>query len=218
MLVALVWTLPGRPLQQLAQGRGTPRGPGRDRTAPNGRRHRRGLRRVTRWRRAEPLDLGAILTEVAARLQAGAPVDAAWSQALPTQGDVPETSHRSGAADGVPVGLRALREPDRRRGRQEHLVLSHQVAGAEVACQIAHTLGTPLAGVLEACAEGVSEAGTAHEARGWPVAGPRASARLLRVRPVAGVELGSAEVAHPVQVLFNDDWGTVTFVIGAVLM
>ncbi|HLS25805.1 MAG TPA: type II secretion protein F [Beutenbergiaceae bacterium] len=173
---------------------------------------------MTRWRRAEPLDLGAILTEVAARLQAGAPVDAAWSQALPTQGDVPETSHRSGAADGVPVGLRALREPDRRRGRQEHLVLSHQVAGAEVACQIAHTLGTPLAGVLEACAEGVSEAGRAHAARRSAVAAPRATARLLGWLPVAGLVLGSAWGADPVQVLFDGGWGTVSLVIGAVLM
>src|SRR5690625_300220 len=96
MLAALVWTVPGRPLRQVPRGPSTSRGPGRGQTEPDRPARRLGLRRAALLRRSSPLDLGAILTEVAARLQAGAPVDAAWSQALPTKASAPGTSERAG--------------------------------------------------------------------------------------------------------------------------
>lgn len=218
MLAALCWTLPGRPLPR-DDGGASGRSPGRRDAAPGaaGRLWAWVRQRAPWLARAHgrsPLDLGAVLTEVSARLEAGASVPAAWALTIPEADE-----HASALdADGVPPALRRLRRRRPGLGRQDHAVLMHQVAGAEVACRVAHTLGTPLAGVLQACAEGVSEAGRARASRRSAMAAPRATARLLGWLPVAGLVLGSAWGADPLRVLVDGGWGTAALITGAVLM
>src|SRR5699024_30788 len=126
--------------------------------------------RVPRWwhpgrrRRGRDagVDLGAVLTEVSARLQAGEPPAQAWRRTLPGAQGRPVV-----ADDGVPVALQELLDSRSAAGRsgQQRLALAHQVAGAQVACRMAHTVGAPLAEVLAASAAGVAEAGRAHADR-----------------------------------------------------
>lgn len=159
-----------------------------------------------------------MLTEVAARLRSGVSVPQAWAQALPAGDGL------AGAidADGVPAALRALTPPRRRyrfpRGPGDPAALASQIAAAHVACRVAHTVGAPLAPVLDACAEGIAEAGRAESARRTALAGPKATARLLGWLPVAGLALGTAWGADPIGVLLGGGWGRLCLVGGLALM
>ena len=53
------------------------------------------------------------------------------------------------------------------------------VPGAAAACRLTQVLGAPLAGVLEAVADGVAESGRAEGSRRTALSGPRTTARLL---------------------------------------
>lgn len=208
-------------------------GEGRGR-AGTGRTSRLARRRWWQWTRTlrprPEVDLGAILTEVAARLRAGASTGAAWYHALPataalpaTQGRRPSTTPHGEGAPADPVHLAHLARlvppaPRLGRPRAEHTTVAHQVAGAQVACRVAHRLGAPLAQVLDACAAGVSEAGRAQGARRTALAAPRATARLLGWLPLAGLVLGSAWGAEPLQVLLGGGWGSWCLVLGVALM
>ena len=250
VVATAAWTLPGRPVGHTARagdmsargGRSAleREGPDRDRDGRSGGTgRRRGVdrshgagraqgwrQRLAHWRRRPPpVDLGAVLTEVAARLSAGAAPGRAWQQALP--GRVP-AGQEGMAEDGVPAALGALRPATPRPGRligigrrrpgTDQVALIHQIAGAEVACRMAHTVGAPLARVLQASADGVVEAGRARAARRTALAAPRATARLLGWLPLAGLVLGSAWGASPAQVLFDGGWGSACLVLGVLLM
>ncbi len=162
-----------------------------------------------------PIDVGRVLTEVAARLRAGAPLAAAWSGALPA-GDGAEALSK----DGVPTALAGL-VPARRRWRgyrHAEAALASQIAAAQVACKVAHSVGAPLSVVLQACADGVAEAGRAEAARRAALAGPKATALLLGWLPVLGVGLGVLLGADPIGVLLGGGWGQMCLVLGTALM
>ncbi|MGC0141433.1 MULTISPECIES: hypothetical protein [unclassified Pseudactinotalea] len=251
VVAAAAWTLPGRPVGRTVRaagmcargGRSALEGegldPDRDGDHTRGTGRTRGIARsggagraqgwrqrlAHRRRRPPPVDLGAVLTEVAARISAGAAPGRAWQLALPGR----VTMGRAGMADdGVPAALGALRPVPahpgrpivfgRRRAGKDHVALIHQIAGAEVACRMAHTVGAPLARVLQASADGVVEAGRARAARRTALAAPRATARLLGWLPLAGLVLGSAWGASPAQVLFDGGWGSACLVLGVLLM
>ncbi|MEE6281517.1 type II secretion system F family protein [Georgenia sunbinii] len=210
--------------------------------ADRGRVGRRGWVR----RAAEP-DLGLVLTEVASRLRAGAPTDVAWEAALrraelsgelsgrPQERDAARSARpgpgaavpaapvlaglaagasTSGVADpGVPGPVAALaRQPV----RDPAVGASWQTVVA--ACRLTHEVGAPMAQVLDRCAQSITEAREAHDARRVAMAAPAATARILAVLPVIGLLLGVALGADPVAVALDGGWGTMSAATGLVLV
>ena len=194
---------------------------------PGGHRERGGRRK-----RPEP-DVAALMTEVAARLRAGAPVHQAWAHALarleppagagrdaatavdaPT-GPAPRADPRD-PSDTVAAALRLLEPTARRHGCSPGL--RAQVAAMGAATRLAEQLGVPLADVLDRCASGVAAAGRAETARRVALAGPTSTARLLSALPLLGVLLGVALGADPVAALLDGGVGTAAGLAGLGLL
>jgi tight adherence protein B len=151
------------------------------------RRRRPGTGLGRAGRRAAPPDVAALMTEVAARLRAGAPVQDAWARALERAGlDDAALADRGGSRSALDAELVAVR----------------------VSTGLADALGAPLAAVLDRCALGVAAAGRAEAARRVALAGPASTARLLSALPVVGVLVGTALGADPVPVLLDGGPGT----------
>ncbi|MFC4616335.1 type II secretion system F family protein [Cellulomonas algicola] len=148
------------------------------------------------------MDLVGVLHDTAARLRSGAPPGTAWSDVLgrPGIGDVP-------TAEDVVGGGAARRREDVARAR-----------AVVAAAQLAADLGAPLADVLEGVAGAVA-ADEEHDADvATALAGPRATARVLLVLPVAGVLLGTLLGADPLGVLTSGGVGTGCALLGAGLL
>lgn len=156
----------------------------------------------SRRRAGAPDDLPGLLMAVAARLRAGAPAGAAWSDVLGV--DVHGALPRD--ADVLGRVATGRRRPDPRLvGRVQAVV-----AGARVAVE----LGAPLADVLEDLATAAS-ADAEHTADvEAALAGPRATARVLLWLPLAGVGLGALLGAQPWRVLLDGGVGTGALVLG----
>ncbi|GAA4419701.1 hypothetical protein GCM10023169_10630 [Georgenia halophila] len=201
--------------------------PGGRAARPTPARLRARRRRHGRTRPPDDLDLGVLVTEVGTRLRAGAPVEKAWEETFARVGL--GASAGVVAEDGVPPQLLALAArptPDRSRRwrllRRHDPVLSATTAGALpgtlAACRLTRELGAPLADVLQRCAEGLTEAGSAESARAVALAGPRATARLLGWLPALGLLLGLGVGTDPIAVLLDGGAGSVCLVTGSVLM
>lgn len=167
----------------------------------SGRPPARHRSRRLRGRRQHAIDLVGTLHDTAARLRSGAPPATAWSGALgrPAVRDVPTVHDLLGP--GTP--------------RREDVARATAVVAA---ARLAADLGAPLADVLE----GVAAAVAADEEHGADVAaalaGPRATARVLLVLPVAGVLLGALLGADPVGVVTGGGVGTWSAVLGVILL
>lgn len=182
---------------------------------------RQGVPTLLGRRRAPPADLGAMLTEVAARLRAGASVSQAWERS------VARVAGTAGGAGRVPVDGSAgavglVADPDDFEGWLRRALrgadLRGQVAAAGAAYRLAARLGAPLAEVLDRCAKGVAEAGRAEAARRTALAGPAATARLLGWLPLGGLGLGWALGARPLDVVLGGGVGTAAGVAGLLLV
>jgi tight adherence protein B len=172
-----------------------------------------------RLRSAAPVDLGVLLTEVAARLRAGAPVGEAWDRAL---------ARWPGESQGRPVGsgpVGAARVGDAVEARltaalgpRPDPAVHAQIAAVAASCRLADSLGAPLADVLDRCADGVAEAARAEAARRVALAGPASTARVLAWLPVAGLALGWALGAGPIAVLLDGGAGSAAGLAGLGLL
>lgn len=160
---------------------------------------RRGWRARRGQRTESELPFGSVLVEVAARLRTGAAVPEAWRATLAGQPGAPATLAE--LAGRVPAGPRA-----------------DAVAGARTAVAVAERLGTPVADVLEACAQGLAEAEESAGQRRTAMAAPRATARLLAWLPLAGLGLGVLLGVDPVTVFADGGPGTVSLLFGIALM
>lgn len=158
----------------------------------------RGRARTARRRPA--VDVASYVAEVATRLRSGAPTREAWDRTAIRWGLPPGLGD-----DGVPHALAEL--PD-----------GAAVAGALAAARLAAELGSPLADMLDACADGLTRAEENEAARRAALAGPVASARLLAVLPVVGVGLGTLIGADPVGQLLGGGLGTAAGIAGVMLM
>lgn len=92
------------------------------------------------------------------------------------------------------------------------------VPGAAAACRLTQVLGAPLAGVLEAVADGVAESGRAEGSRRTALSGPRTTARLLACLPPVGLVLGAMIGARPEEILLDGGWGSALGAAGVALM
>lgn len=180
-------------------------------------------------------DIGLTLTEVAALLRAGSTPERAWARALRRAG-LPEEAGLTPADDGSPPALAALARapgpswlprrdcghwawnPPIRGAVAAHQAMRAAVPGAIAACRLTRALGSPLAGVLESVAEGVSEAGRARASRQSALSGPRTTARLLAALPLVALALGSLIGAHPEELLLGGSWGSALGLAGIGLM
>ncbi|WP_196716910.1 hypothetical protein [Actinomyces trachealis] len=183
-----------------------------------GQRRGQSVREQRHSSRRQDTDLGMVLVEVSTLLRSGAPTASAWQRVLERRGlleleleSAPRSLESPASFDGVPGPLLALAQAPRPswlprweaggphwrppwpRRRVEREVAQQQAAqGAVAACRLAHAIGAPLAGVLEAVAGAVAEAGRAQASRDTALAGPRSSARLLATLPLAAPLLGAA--------------------------
>ncbi|MDX5399045.1 MAG: type II secretion protein F [Actinomycetes bacterium] len=163
------------------------------------RQGRRRERVRTARNRAEP-DVGAYVAEVATRLRSGVSTREAWDRTALRWG------LRAGVGDdGVPYALADLPP-------------GAAVAGARAAARLAAELGSPLADMLDACADGLTRAEENEAARRIALAGPVASARLLAALPVVGLALGTLIGADPIGQLLGGGLGSAAGVAGVLLM
>ena len=92
------------------------------------------------------------------------------------------------------------------------------VLRALAACwQVCSEAGSGLAAAIERLEEGLRAAEAQRRAVAAELAGPRATAQLLAVLPVAGIGLASALGAHPVRLLLHTALGLACLTAGLVL-
>ena len=144
--------------------------------------------------RVDAGEVGALGGEVAALLRAGALPSDAWERAA---------ARRPRVSAAMATG----RDP----------AVAEATAGARAAVRLAADIGAPPAEVLDRSVGALVEAAAARTAREAALAGPRASARLLGVLPLAGLALGFALGADPAGVLLDGGLGTVCLVAGVTL-
>ncbi|WP_454085602.1 hypothetical protein [Georgenia sp. Marseille-Q6866] len=202
LLAAVAWA-PGRPVPSTRDG---PRvGWSRRWWPPRGRR------------RPRRLDLAIFVTEVASRLRTGATPEAAWAATvgrLLGPDEVPDGDGAGhGGDDGIPPALSRL---------AVHCAADPAAAAAVrtvvAASRLTHTLGSPLAEVLDRCAVTVTEAEQARDARRVALAGPRSTARILAGLPLLGLLLGAGLGADPLGSATDGGWGTASVLAGLLLL
>lgn len=194
------------------------------RSAPHARDGPRAFGRVRWWpprrRRARRLDLAVVVTEVASRLRTGATPEAAWATTVgrllgPAEvaGGIGAVLPDGVAGDGVPPALARL---------ADHCAADPATATAigtvVAASRLTHTLGSPLAEVLDRCAVTVTEAEQARDARRVALAGPRSTARILAGLPLLGLVLGAGLGADPLGSATDGGWGTASVLAGLLLL
>ena len=164
-----------------------------------------GRLRAQRRARADPtVVLLQILEAVAAQVHGGAVPTVAWDAAVEVLGAPAAHLPR---ARGAPLAdaLRQLPGGDR-------IVLS-----VAAAWSLADDVGAPLADVLDQLAAGLRHEADVDAEIEASLAGPRATARLLAVLPVAGVGLGELIGAGPVHVLVGTPVGRLSGLGGLAL-
>ena len=200
---------------------------GRMRVGPAERRRGRSVRDLDEMSAA---DLSILVTEVSARLKAGAPVEAAWRSAWSR---VCAAEFAGLGEDGAPIGVvelarasgwRAARGGRRGvgaavRARSPRVRAVRRAAEDLVAaCRLSATIGAPLASILDAVAEGLEEAEAQEEARRVAAQGARTSARVLRALPLLGIAVAQVMGAHPLERFVDGGFGTMMAVTGACLL
>ncbi|WP_413248607.1 type II secretion system F family protein [Sinomonas flava] len=119
---------------------------------------------------------------------------------------------------GRPVGD-AIRSAavGRRRGSRGSAVWEGPWTSVAACIETAEASGSPLAGVLDRLAALLEADADAAAARAVALAGPRATAQVLSVLPVAGLGLGFLMGADPVGVLLSTPVGAACLSLGAIL-
>lgn len=180
------------------------------------KRGSRRRRREPRERKVQPrpIDMGAIVTEVASRLRSGSSPERAWEQTLRSAGLA--VSEPILDDDGVPLALRELpRLPWRVRRRMGiNDVVLNTLPATFAVCTMSYRTGAPMAAVLDACAAGITESGEAQSARDVALAGPLSSARMLAALPLFGFALGWMMGADPLGFLLTTTPGRLALVAG----
>lgn len=175
-------------------------------------------------------ELALLVTEVASRLRAGAPVEhaweASWNRLIP---GVPFTGIDE---DGSPRVLSELtRVPEltqirtlsdiRRihwlkgeRGRAAHSA----ALALRSACRLSASSGAPLAQILDAVADGLEESEAAEEARRIASSSARTSSRILIALPLLGIIGAQVMGANPIGKFSDAGIGSLLGLIGLTLL
>lgn len=179
--------------------------------------------------------LALVVTEVAARLRAGAPSEEAWRlswgryrprdppltlgvQGVPSVVEdlarLPPLLGRIPFQVGWFAQVRRALEARRPAGR----AIRRAAVSLRVACRFTHGLGAPVATVLDTIAEGIDEGDAAEEARRVACAGAVTSAQVLTAMPMVGFAVAWALDADPVARFADGALGSAACVVGVSML
>ncbi|VDG75626.1 Flp pilus assembly protein TadB [Actinobaculum suis] len=163
---------------------------------------------------ARTTDIGMLAAEAAARMRSGATTENAWRLTVAREGfSVPAGGELD--ATGVPRALRMIWETASRRRKRKDVSL-YGIPPVIAVCRLSHLTGASAADVLEACAQGITEAAEAAGERQIALAGPLSSARILACLPIFGIFLGIVFGANPLGFLFGSPFGLVCLVLAII--
>ena len=154
-----------------------------------------GVLAVSKGKQTGAADL--VFAEVAALLRAGVPPGAAWRRAAGVEVD------SFGVPDRIALSL---------------AVGPEAAVAMTAASQLAARLGAPLAQVLQSVAEALRAEAQTQGDREAALAGPQTTSRVLMALPMLGFLLGVVLGANPLQVMLSGGIGTLTFLVGALLL
>ena len=162
---------------------------------------RRGLRRPRRPL-SEPPSMISVLAHVLELLRSGSPPDRAWREAagLATVSGSPEAVALKLMVAGRPAGTRAAE--------------AHAAGAIIAASRLSAEVGAPLVDVLDRLRSTLEAEDEIASERAAALAGPRASARILAWLPIAGLGLGAAIGADPIQVFADGGVGSAVMLAG----
>lgn len=157
-------------------------------------------------------DLAQLSLEVASRLRAGAPVEAAWAKAW-EQWD--PGGFLGVSDDGAPINLTQLAKRAGRRPSSQAVQMRQTAAAVlAAACRFSFNLGAPLATVLEVMATSIGQAGAAIAAQRQAFVGPRFSAVILSLLPVVVMIAGELLGANTLGWLLGNSLGHLCLLLG----
>lgn len=158
-------------------------------------------------RTCDALDVARMVERLATVLGSGVGMQHAWSsvaESLPA-GELAEFARR------LAVGG----DPQRAAGHR--LRRLRALTSLRMALEVCGRTGAPAAGVLTSLAGALRDLHDADLARRSAFAGPRATARILLVLPLAGIGLGMLIGVDPLGVLVGTSQGRVLLVVGVAL-
>lgn len=157
--------------------------------------------------RAGTLDIARMIERLATVISTGSTQRSAWNavaRSLP-DGDLAEL------ARAVAAGA------DPRRAGPPRLADSEVIRSLGAALTVCERTGAPTAGVLQNLAEALRDLHDASLARRTAFAGPRSTAKILLVLPLAGLGLGMLLGGDPLRLLLSSGFGNLLAAAGAVL-
>lgn len=155
--------------------------------------------------RAGTLDIARMIERLATVISTGSTQRSAWNavaRSLP-EGDLAEL------ARAVAAGA------DPRRSGPPQLADSEVIRSLGAALTVCERTGAPTAGVLQNLAEALRDLHDASLARRTAFAGPRSTAKILLVLPLAGLGLGMLLGGDPLRMLLSSGFGNLLAGTGA---
>lgn len=153
---------------------------------------------------AGPLELAHLVEQLATVIASGAGPRQAWAalaRSLPS-GELQDLARAAAAGT------------DLRRAASDRLRRTEAVAALATALSVCERTGAPTAGMLEHLADALRDLHDAAQARRSAFAGPRATARILLVLPLAGLGLGMLLGGDPLRLLLSSGAGNLLGIIG----
>jgi tight adherence protein B len=158
-------------------------------------------------RKPGPLEMAHLVEQLATVLGSGAGLRQAWSalgRALP-EGELRDLARS--AATGA----------DPRRAAGERLRRTEMVTSLSTALAVCERTGAPTAGMLQHLAGALRDLHDAAQSRRSAFAGPRSTARILLVLPLAGLGLGMLLGGDPLRLLLTSGAGNLLGATGLAL-
>lgn len=164
-------------------------------------------RRAPRRAASGPLEMARLVEQLATIVSSGSGVRQAWSALASTlpAGDLQDLSRA--AASGA----------DPRRAAGSHLQRSEMVSALGAALAVSARTGAPTAEMLQSLADALRDLHDAAQARRSAFAGPRSTARILLVLPLAGLGLGMLLGGDPLRLLLVSPVGNLLGLTGLAL-
>ncbi|MGY5765566.1 type II secretion system F family protein [Brachybacterium sp. DNPG3] len=160
-----------------------------------------------RRERTGPLDIARMVERLATVLGTGAGLRGAWDAVARSLPDGELTDLSRAAAAGAEPG-RACPEP---------LRSSEAIRSLDAALRVCERSGAPAAGVLHALADALRDLHDGALERRSAFAGPRSTARILLVLPLAGLGLGMLLGGDPLRLLVETGGGRLLLILGIAL-
>lgn len=157
--------------------------------------------------RADELDLARMIERLSTVLGTGAGIRDAWA-AVARSLTLPDLAEIARAAS---VG------GDPRDAAPAHLRERPAMVSLSAALHVCERTGAPAARVLQSLADALRELHEGHRARRSAFAGPRSTARILLVLPLAGLGLGMLLGGDPLHLLIATTSGRLLALAGAAL-